>query len=158
MLQREGQSTIRSKLASDVAPLNGLIGALLDAAGEEVVFMRDATRGGLAGVLADLAERSGLHLAIDETQIPIRRETLYAAEMLGLDPLDVANEGKLVFVVRPDAADRALAALRSHPLGEQAARLGAFEGRRDGLCELLTDVGGRRIIQKPYGEELPRIC
>jgi hydrogenase expression/formation protein HypE len=157
MLQREEQTAIRSELKSDVAPLNGLIARLLDQV-PEVVFLRDPTRGGLAGVIADLAERTGLHLLIDETEIPIRQETLYAAEMLGLDPLDVANEGKVVVVARPEAAGVALETLRADPLGERAALIGRFEGEEDGLCELLTDVGGRRIIQKPYGEELPRIC
>jgi hydrogenase expression/formation protein HypE len=157
MLQREREAAIRSELRSDAAPLNGLIARLLEHV-PDVVFMRDPTRGGLAGVIADLAERTGLHLVIDETQIPIRQETLYAAEMLGLDSLDVANEGKVVVVVRPDAAETALGTLRAHPLGRKAAVIGRFEGEADGLCELLTDVGGRRIIQKPYGEELPRIC
>jgi hydrogenase expression/formation protein HypE len=157
MLQREREAAIRSELKSDAAPLNRLIGGLLEQV-PDVVFLRDPTRGGLAGVIADLAERTGLHLAIDETRIPIRQETLYAAEMLGLDPLDVANEGKVVAVVRPESADAALQALRADPLGRRAAIIGRFEGEADGLCELLTDVGGRRIIQKPYGEELPRIC
>jgi hydrogenase expression/formation protein HypE len=157
MLQREREAAIRSELRSDAAPLNGLIARLLEHV-PDVAFMRDPTRGGLAGVIADLAERTGLHLVIDETQIPIRQETLYAAEMLGLDPLEVANEGKVVVVVRPDAAEAALGTLRADPLGRKAAVIGRFEGEADGLCELLTDVGGRRIIQKPYGEELPRIC
>ena len=157
MLQREQSSAIRSELESDVAPLNGLIGKLL-AEVPDVVFLRDPTRGGLAGVISDLAERTGLHLAIDETGIPIRQETLYAAEMLGLDPLDVANEGKVVVVCRPEAADAALRAMHANPLGRKAAIIGRFEEVADGLCELLTSVGGRRIIQKPYGEELPRIC
>jgi hydrogenase expression/formation protein HypE len=157
MLQREQTTAIRSELESDVAPLNGLISRLL-AEVPEVVFLRDPTRGGLAGVISDLAERTGLHLAIDETNIPIRQETLYAAEMLGLDPLDVANEGKVVVVCRPGAAEAALQAMHASPLGRKAAVIGRFEEATDGLCELLTSVGGRRIIQKPYGEELPRIC
>ena len=157
MLQRERESVIRSDLASDAAPLGGMIGDLLERT-PGVVFLRDPTRGGLAGVVSDLAERSGLRLTIDETAIPIRKETLYAAEMLGLDPLGVANEGKVVVVTRPGSAEKALAALRSHPLGRRAAIIGRFEESRDGLCEIVTDVGGRRIIQKPYGEELPRIC
>ena len=147
---------IRSELRSDVAPLHTLIGALLEIDG--VVFLRDPTRGGLAGVLADLAERSGYRLTIDETTIPVRQETLYAAEMLGLDPLDVANEGKVVAVVRAEAAARAMDAIRSQLHGRAGSIIGRFENDRDGLCELVTDVGGRRIIQKPYGEELPRIC
>jgi len=158
MLQREQRTVIRSELRSDVAPLNGLIETLLDEIIEDVVFLRDPTRGGLAGVLSDLAERSGLHLMIDETAVPIRQETLYAAEMLGLDPLEVANEGKVVAVVRPEAAERARAVVASHPQGRGASIVGRFQSERNGLCEILTEVGGRRIIQKPYGEELPRIC
>lgn len=157
MLQREEDGSIESELRSDVAPLNGLIDHLLSRV-PGVVFMRDATRGGLSGVVSDLAERSGWHLTIDETQVPVRPETNYAAEMLGLDPFDVANEGKVVIVVRRQRASAALKALREHPLGRQAAIIGRFEEERDALCELLTDVGGRRIVQKPYGEELPRIC
>lgn len=156
MLQREDRSVVRSELASDTAPLTGLIEAALAEPG--VVFMRDPTRGGVAGVLSDLAEQSGWRLTVDEPAIPIRQETLYAAEMLGIDPLDVANEGKAIFVVRNDAAGAVLDRLRVHPLGGSASIIGRFETERDGLCELVTDVGGRRIIQKPYGEELPRIC
>jgi hydrogenase expression/formation protein HypE len=157
MLQREQQSVIQSDLESDTAPLNGLISRLLDEV-PDVVFLRDPTRGGLAGVVSDLAERTGYRLEIDETRVPVRRETRYAAEMLGLDPLTVANEGKVVVVVRGGAAEAALALMRSHPLGRRAAIIGRFAAETDARCELLTEVGGRRIIQKPYGEELPRIC
>lgn len=158
MLQRENAFGMESGLRSDVAPLAGLVSELLDACANDVVFLRDATRGGLAGVLADLADITGYRLTIDETCIPIRPGTAYAAEMLGLDPLDVANEGKFVAVVRAGAADAALRALRSHPLGSLASEIGSVGGTRDGLCEMVTVVGGRRVIQKPYGEELPRIC
>ena len=158
MLQREEGMGIESELRSDAAPLNGMIGELLEACGEDVVFMRDPTRGGLAGVVSDLAEETGLHLCIDETRIPIRKETHYAAEMLGLDVLDVANEGKVVVVVREGSAEKALGVMRGHALGHHGEEIGGFTEKRDGLCELVTEVGGRRIIQKPYGEELPRIC
>jgi hydrogenase expression/formation protein HypE len=158
MLKREQADSIRSELASDVAPLAGLVDDLVTAAGEGLVFMRDPTRGGLAGVAADLAEKTGLHLTIDENSIPLRPATRYAAEILGLDPLSVANEGKLMAVVRPAAMSESLQAMRKHPLGRDAAAVGRFEDSRDGLCEIVTDVGGRRVIQKPYGEELPRIC
>ncbi|NNF37253.1 MAG: hydrogenase expression/formation protein HypE [Gemmatimonadetes bacterium] len=158
MLQREGAFGMESTLESDAAPLNGLVQGLLDACGGDVVFLRDPTRGGLAGVVADLAQESGLRVVLDEVTIPIRPETLYAAEILGLDPLDVANEGKVVVVVRPDRAADALAALQAHPYGREARVIGRVGEEEDGLCELVTDVGGRRILQKPYGEELPRIC
>lgn len=157
MLQREEQLTIRSELRSDVAPLHGLAAALLDAA-PGVRFMRDPTRGGLSGVLDDLARRSGRRVTVDEATIPVRRSTSYAAEVLGIDPLDVANEGKLVAVVAPGQAENALAALRGHGLGRDAAVIGVIGREDDALCEMITDVGGRRILQKPYGEQLPRIC
>jgi len=158
MLQRESAFGVESELRSDAAPLNGLVDDLLNECGNDVLFLRDPTRGGLAGVVADMADTTGLHLLIDETKIPLRYETNYAAEMLGLDPLDVANEGKMVVVARAEVADRALAVLRAHPLGCDAEDIGGFTDEDDGLCELLTDVGGRRVLQKPYGEELPRIC
>jgi hydrogenase expression/formation protein HypE len=158
MLRREDAFGMESRLESDVAPLNGMIDHLLEACGDDVVFIRDPTRGGLAGVVADLASETGLRLTLEEVEIPVRPETLYAAEILGLDPLDVANEGKVVVVVRPGASASALDVLRSHPLGREAAEIGVFRDTPDGLCELVTDVGGRRVLQKPYGEELPRIC
>lgn len=142
---------------SDVAPLNHMIDALV-AAVPEVVFMRDPTRGGLAGAAADLAARCGWRVVLEESAIPVRPAARHAAEMLGLDVLDVANEGKALIVVRPDAADAALAALRRHPRGSEAAVVGRVEDVRDGICELRTMLGGRRIVQKPYGEQLPRIC
>lgn len=156
MLARQ-MPEVKSALKSDVAPLNKLIFKLLDRVAH-VVFMRDATRGGLAGVAADLAHRSGFHVTLNESEIPLRRETLHAAEMLGLDPLEVANEGKVVIVTRPQVAKEVLAVLRDDPLGERAAIIGEIEARYDGLCELHTNIGGRRIVQKPYGEQLPRIC
>jgi len=157
MLQREGRAVIESDLASDTAPLGGLVEHLLDG-NSGVVFMRDPTRGGLAGVLAEMAARSGLGLVVEETDIPIRRESLYAAEMLGLDPLGIANEGKLVAVVRATEAEALLQRLRDHPLGRSAQRIGHFTDAHTGRCELVTDVGGRRVLLKPYGEELSRIC
>jgi hydrogenase expression/formation protein HypE len=156
MLARE-MPNVQSVLKSDVAPLNRMIAALL-ARVNGVVFMRDPTRGGLACVVADLAGRTGLHVVLEESQILIRPETRHAAEMLGLDPLEVANEGKVVVVVRPEAAEKALAALREDPRGRDARAIGRVEEVRDGLCELHTLIGGRRILQKPYGEQLPRIC
>lgn len=156
MLARE-LPQVRSAVRSDVAPLNSMIERLLGDV-PEVVFMRDPTRGGLAGVAADLAQRSGQRVVLVEEQLPIRPETRHAADMLGLDPLDVANEGKVLIAVRPTAVERALAALRSHELGRGACVIGYVGGEADGLCELRTLMGGRRIVQKPYGEQLPRIC
>lgn len=157
MLARE-MPDVRSVLRSDARPLNGLCERLLNGLGDDVLFMRDATRGGLAGVATDLARESGWRVALDETSIPLRPEANHAAEMLGLDPLDVANEGKVVVVVRPDRAADALAIMQSDPAADQPAMIGEVTGDADGLCELRTAIGGRRVIQKPYGEQLPRIC
>ena len=157
MLARE-MPEVDSAVRSDAAPLSGLISRLLEQVPEGVSFMRDATRGGLAGVTSDIAAASGLHVTLFEDAIPVEPATQHAADMLGLDPLEVANEGKVVVVVRPEVATAALEALCSHPLGRGAKRIGQVEAERDGVCELRTSIGGRRIIQKPYGEQLPRIC
>ena len=148
---------VESVLRTDAAPLNGLIADLLEAV-PDVRFMRDPTRSGLAGVAADLAKASGLHVVLEEDAIPIRPEAHHAADMLGFDPLEIANEGKVVAVVPEDAADRALSAMRKHPLGRDAALIGCVESTEDSICELRTAIGGRRVVQKPYGEQLPRIC
>lgn len=158
MLRREEGLGFVSELRSDVAPISGLVSFLLDACGDDIVFLRDPTRGGLSGVVAGLAESTGMHLELDEARIPIRPGTRYTADMLGLDPLDVANEGKVVAVVRARCAAAGLEAMRRHPLGRHAQDIGVVTGEADGLCELITHVGGRRVLQKPYGEELPRIC
>jgi hydrogenase expression/formation protein HypE len=146
-----------SSLRSDVAPLNGLIAAVLDC-GADVKFMRDATRGGVAGVLADISEGAALTLEIEETQVPLSPTARHAAEMLGLDPLTVANEGKCVLVVAAQDGPAALAACRANPLGSHAAVIGCVLDTRPALVELVTRAGGRRVVQRPYGEELPRIC
>jgi hydrogenase expression/formation protein HypE len=146
-----------SALRTDAAPLNGLIGQLLDC-GADVKFLRDPTRGGLAGVLADICEATSLSIDVAEDQVPISRTARHAAEMLGLDPLTVANEGKVVAVIAPQHVEQALRALRSHPLGKSAAVIAEVTGAAPPLVELITRVGGRRIIQRPYGEDLPRIC
>ncbi len=156
MLARE-LPQVQSVLRSDAAPLNGLIQALLKDV-PDVLFMRDATRSGLAGVACDLARDSGWRVTLDEARIPVRPEAQHAADMLGLDPLEVANEGKVVAVVRPYEADAALDAMRRDPLGQEARIIGHIGSEQDGLCELHTLIGGRRIVQKPYGEQLPRIC
>jgi hydrogenase expression/formation protein HypE len=146
-----------SELRSDAAPLNGLIGVLLDS-GAEVKFLRDATRGGVAGVLADICEGSGLSVEIEEKDIPILPTARHAAELLGLDPITVANEGKCICVVAGPDATKAVEALRSHPLGRRAAVIGRVTDSEPPLVELHTRVGGYRVVQRPYGEELPRIC
>jgi len=156
MLRRE-LPEITSVVRSDVAPLNGLIDAVLDAAGDGVTFMRDATRGGLSGVVSDLAQRTGWRVTLEQDAIAVRPEAQHAADMLGLDPLDVANEGKAVFIVRAAAA-AALRAMRSHARGRDATRIGWIDNSRDGVSVMRTSLGGERIVHKPYGEQLPRIC
>lgn len=146
-----------SRLRSDAAPLHGLIADVL-AAGADVKFLRDVTRGGIAGVLADLCEGSGWSIAIEEDRVPLTPTARHAAEMLGLDPLTVANEGKVVMVVAAKDGERLLQVCRSHPLGRSAAAIGHVMDAKPALVELVTRVGGRRIVQRPYGEELPRIC
>ena len=152
MLARE-MPEVESPLRSDVTPLNGVILRMLEN-GAGVSFMRDPTRGGLAGVCADLAARIGLHVTLREEDIPVRPAARHAAEMLGLDPLEVANEGKVVVVAREADAAAALDAL-----GPDARAIGTVgDAPPDGLCDLVTHIGGRRLVRKPYGEQLPRIC
>ncbi len=148
----------QTQLKSDAAVLSGLIDELLKACGDEVKFLRDPTRGGLAVVAADLVEERGLSLELEEESIPLSSIALHTAELLGLDPLSVANEGKVVVVVSEGAGEKALAAMRAHPLGEKAAVIGRFTAESPALAELLTRGGGRRMVTRPYGEELPRIC
>jgi hydrogenase expression/formation protein HypE len=157
MCARKGLG-LQSEILSDVAPLNGLTAAML-AAGGEVKFMRDPTRGGLSGLLADLAEMLRMGIEIEEDAIPLSPACRHVSELLGLDPLSVANEGKVVAVVAAADAEKLLAACRAHPLGRQAAIIGHVGDKADWpLVELITRAGGRRIVQRPYGEELPRIC
>lgn len=144
-------------LRSDVAPLNGLAQAILASKGD-VKFMRDPTRGGLAGVLCDLVEASGLTVELSEDAIPMTATVRHTAELLGLDPLTVANEGKIVIVVSERDAPAVLAACHAQPLGRKAAMVARLVEAKPPLVELITRLGGRRIVQRPYGEDLPRIC
>ena len=156
MAVREGFE-FETELRSDAAPLNGLVEAVLGC-GADVRFLRDPTRGGLATVLADLAEETGFSMEIEESALPITPAVRHAAELLGLDPLTVANEGKCVICVAPEDGDRVLSVLREHPLGAQAAIIGRVTNTQPPLAEMITAAGGRRIVPRPYGEELPRIC
>lgn len=156
MSAREGLG-IETRIKSDAAPLWSLVEKVLEI-GDGVKFLRDPTRGGLAGVLADLVEDRGLGIEIDEERLPLSGAVKHFAELLGLDPLFVANEGKVVAVVAPGDAERVLEAMQSHPLGGRAAEIGRFVESDPPLAEMLTSMGGRRIVQRPYGEDLPRIC
>ena len=157
VMSRRSGIEFETELRSDAAPLNHLLARVLDT-GANVRFLRDATRGGIAGVLADINEASGLSIEVEEQHIPISPTARHAAEMLGLDPLTVANEGKVVCVAAWADADNVLDAMRQNPLGKHAACIGRVTGSQPPLVELLTTAGGRRIVQRPYGEELPRIC
>ncbi|MDX1565682.1 MAG: hydrogenase expression/formation protein HypE [Phycisphaeraceae bacterium] len=157
MLRRE-MPEVESVVRSDVAPLNGLVGSVLNAGGEGVRFMRDPTRAGVSGVVVDLAADTGLHVQIEEKKVPVDPATRHAADMLGLDVLDVANEGKVLVVVDPESAPAVLEAMRNHPLGRDASDIGQVTDATDGRCELLTRMGGQRLLQKTYGQQLPRIC
>ena len=144
-------------LRSDVAPINGLIRAALDAAPGAVVAMKDPTRGGVASALHEMAEKSGVGVTIDELALPVRAEVRAAAELVGIDPLHVANEGKAVLGVRASRAEAVLRALHAHPLGRDAAIIGTCTADRIGA--LVLDTGfGRRLVSEPDGELLPRIC
>lgn len=156
MACREGLG-LQGAMRSDVAPLGDLAAALV-ALGPDVRFLRDPTRGGVAGLCADLAEESGLTVELDERAVPIAPAVRSAAELLGLDPLIAANEGKLVVVCAPAVLERVLAVCRAHPRGHRAAAIGTLTTATPPLAELVTAAGGRRIITRPQGEELPRIC
>jgi len=148
---------LQGDLRSDVAPLNGLVRAALAAGGEDVVALKDPTRGGLSSVLHEMAAKAKVGIVLDEPAVPMTAEVRAACELLGVDPLHVANEGKAVVGVRPGAADRVLAALRAHPLGARAAIIGTAVAGRAGSVVLDTGIG-RRLLAEPEGEILPRIC
>jgi hydrogenase expression/formation protein HypE len=152
-----GELELEVELESDTAPLGSLVAGLLNAT-SGVRCLRDPTRGGVATVLAELALEAEVGIAIDERALPIRPEVNGACEILGIDPLYVANEGKLVAVVAPDQADAALAAVRSHPLGRDARLIGEVREDPPGLVLLETAFGGSRVVDMLAGDPLPRIC
>ncbi len=156
LAQREGLE-FESEIRSDSAPLHGLVAALLDAT-RAVRCMRDPTRGGLSSALNEIAAQSGVGMELDECTIPVSEAVKGACELLGLDPLYVANEGKLVAIVAPEAAEKALAALRSHPLGRDAQIIGRVTASHKGLIVLRTVLGTTRIVDMLSGDQLPRIC
>ncbi|TRW97164.1 hydrogenase expression/formation protein HypE [Candidatus Methylobacter oryzae] len=145
-------------IVSDSAALNGLVADMVAAAPADIHCLRDPTRGGLATALNELAQQSGVGIVIDETQVPIKSEVKAACEILGLDPLYVANEGKLVCICAADAAERLLAVMRQHPLGRDAAIIGEVIADDHHFVQMTTAFGGRRIVDWPVGEQLPRIC
>lgn len=156
MSEREGIE-FETRVQSDSAPVWPFVRVLIDG-GVKVHAMRDPTRGGLAACCVELADDSGVTVELDEVAIPVRAEVRAACEILGLDPLTVANEGKLVAFVAEQDAHKALESIRHVPGGENAALIGKVVARRPVSAYLRTRFGGQRIVEMPYGEELPRIC
>ncbi|HLG61936.1 MAG TPA: hydrogenase expression/formation protein HypE [Ktedonosporobacter sp.] len=157
MLAREGLE-LESEIKSDSAPLHTLVASLLDVAGEGLHCLKDPTRGGVATSLNEMALASEVVIMLDEAAIPVRTEVRGACEILGLDPLTIANEGKLIAIVSPDVADAALAAMRAHPLGHEAALIGSVQAEPASMVFMQTDIGGKRVLDMLVGDPLPRIC
>ncbi|HEY8478917.1 MAG TPA: hydrogenase expression/formation protein HypE [Spirillospora sp.] len=157
MLAR-GELDIEADLTSDTAPLNCLLADLRDACPGAVRRVRDATRGGVATVLNELASDAGAAVVVDESAVPVRPAVRGACELLGIDPLYVACEGRAVVVVAPEAEETALESLRDHPLGVDAAVIGHVREEPAGLVLLRTSFGGTRIVDLLVGDPLPRIC
>jgi hydrogenase expression/formation protein HypE len=156
MLAR-GELDISSDITSDTAPLAGLVDTLLSAT-DGVRCLRDATRGGVATILNEVAVASDVAVVVNEAAVPMRTEVRGASEILGIDPLYVACEGRMIAIVDGAQADAALAALRSHPLGADAAIIGEVKADPPTLVLLRTEFGGTRIVDMLIGDPLPRIC
>lgn len=152
--EREGLE-FQTPVVSDCAPLNGLIDAFYMSG---VKCMRDPTRGGVATTLNELARQAGVSMLLAEDQLPLSPSVEGACEMLGLEPLYLANEGKILVIVAPEVADEVLLNMQAHPLGSQATRIGQVEEGKSGLVLLETPLGGKRIVGMLEGEHLPRIC
>jgi hydrogenase expression/formation protein HypE len=156
MLAR-GDLALEADIASDTAPLNELMETLL-AAAPSTRWLRDATRGGVGTVCNELARDANVTVVLDEVALPVRPAVGAACELLGIDPLYVANEGKFIAVVPADQAEAALAALRSHPVGAEAVQIGEIRADPPGIVVLRTAFGGTRIVDMLVGDPLPRIC
>lgn len=157
ILMARGQLALEGNIASDCQPLAGLVATMLQAC-PDLHCLRDATRGGLASVLNEFALASQVAITIDEALLPLRDEVKGACEILGLDPLYLANEGKLVALLSAAAAPAVLAAMRAHPAGVQAVQIGDVHAAPKGTVILRTSFGGDRIVDMLVGEQLPRIC
>jgi len=161
MSQRENLE-FEGAIESDCAALNSLVATMLEVAGAEgecpIHALRDPTRGGVATTLNEIAARSSVGMLLDEDTIPVRETVRGACELLGLDPLYVANEGKLLAVVEASAAEAVLAAMRSHPFGAEASIVGKVVSPHPGMVRMKTSIGGTRILDVMFGEQLPRIC
>jgi len=156
MSVREGLE-FETEIASDSAPLNGLVQAML-ATGSEIHVLRDPTRGGVTSALTEIAQAAKVGMVLDEASIPISEAVKGACEILGLDPLYVANEGKLLAVVPGESAEAVLAAMRNHALGREAAIIGEVTSDHAGFVLMKTRIGGSRVVDMLSGEQLPRIC
>jgi hydrogenase expression/formation protein HypE len=157
MSVREGLA-FETELVSDSAPLNALVAAVLDAAGEHVHVLRDPTRGGVSSALNEIAQAAKVGIRLVETAIPLGDAVRGACEILGLDPLYVANEGKAIAIVAPDYAEATLAAMQAHPLGREAAIIGGIVADHPRRVILRSRIGGQRVVDMLSGEQLPRIC
>jgi len=156
MSVREGLE-FETRIISDTAPLHGLVDAMI-AASSRIHVLRDPTRGGVASVLNEIADAASVGITIQEDRVPISQEVQGACEILGLDPLYVANEGKLLAFVPPDACDEVLAAMRKHPLGASATVIGEVTSSHPGVVVMTSSIGGTRVVDMLSGEQLPRIC
>jgi hydrogenase expression/formation protein HypE len=156
LAQREGLE-FESPVVSDSAPLHILAADMLNAS-REIRCMRDPTRGGVSSTLNEIAQQSRVAVRLEESEIAIREEVRGACEMLGLDPLYVANEGKLIAIVAPDAADAVLAAMRRNPLGKNARIIGTVVESSSPVVTIRTPLGTSRIVDMLAGDQLPRIC
>jgi hydrogenase expression/formation protein HypE len=157
MLAR-GEFELDAELRSDTRSLWPMVDAMLEAAGPGLRCLRDATRGGAASVLNELARASGVAMLVREGDVPVEPAVRGAAEILGIDPMYVANEGVLVAVVAPDAADAALDAMRAAPGGARAREIGEVRTEPPGMVLVQTAFGGRRVMDQLVGDPLPRIC
>ena len=157
MLAR-GEFELDADITSDTMCLWPMVDTLLDQAGPSLRCLRDATRGGVASVLNELARASRVAMVIKEAAVPVHPAVAGAAEILGIDPMHVANEGKMVVIVAEEAADAALAALRSAPGGEEAAIIGECKTEPEGMVLMATAFGGKRVMDQLVGDPLPRIC
>jgi len=156
MSVREGLA-FDTEIRSDTAALNGLVDVILRA-GSDVHVLRDPTRGGVASVANEIAQSSGQGILLDEAAVPVGEEVRGACEILGLDPLYVANEGKLLAFVDPSSAERVLAGMRAHPLGRESVVIGEVVAEHPGVVVMKSRIGGTRVVDMLSGEQLPRIC
>lgn len=157
IVDARGEFAMVNTIQTDCQPLNGLIQQMLGVC-TDIHCMRDATRGGVASVLNEFAEASGVGIRLDEESIPVRPEVRGMCEILGLDPLYLANEGKLVAIVPPGYADSLVSAMRAHPMGQYSAVIGEVTKMPAGRVVLATSFGGERVVDMLLGEQLPRIC